>query len=65
MSILYDPDMIGNALLTVITDNKHARDLIQKGFIQIEKFSWEKTAIETLEVFNRIYLQKQDRKKLR
>ena len=61
----YDPEMIGNALLKAITDKQVREDLIQKGFKQIEKYSWEKTAIETLEVFNRIYLQKQDRKKLR
>lgn len=52
-----DPEMIGNALLTAITDDKVRQDLIQKGFKQIEKFSWEKTAVETLEVFNKMYSQ--------
>ncbi len=52
-----DPDMIGNALLTAITDEQTRQDLIQKGFNQIKKFSWEKTAIETLEVFKKIYAQ--------
>jgi glycosyltransferase involved in cell wall biosynthesis len=52
-----DPDMIGNALLKAITDEQTRQDLIQKGFNQIKKFSWEKTAIETLEVFKKIYAQ--------
>ncbi len=50
-----DPDMIGNALLKAITDEDTRQDLIQKGFEQIKKFSWKKTAVETLEVFNKIY----------
>ena len=51
----HDADMIAKALLKTITNENTRRDLIQKGFEQIKKFSWEKTAVETLEVFNKIY----------
>jgi glycosyltransferase involved in cell wall biosynthesis len=57
-----NPDMIGDALFRAITDEKTRLDLIQKGFNQIKKFSWEKTAVETLEVFEKIYSENQNSK---
>ncbi len=41
---------IENALEKVITDEKLREVLIQKGYKQIKKFSWEKAASETLRV---------------
>jgi glycosyltransferase involved in cell wall biosynthesis len=53
-AILVDPksvESISNGIVTISNDNIR-EDLIKKGKLQLQKFSWEKCAQETLEVIN-------------
>ena len=46
-ALLVDPfsvEEIKNAMLKIAKDNNLRNDLIKKGFVQQEKFSWDKTA---------------------
>lgn len=43
-----------NKLKEVLTDSKLQASLIKNGFNQSEKYSWEKTALETLSIYNKI-----------
>jgi alpha-1,3-rhamnosyl/mannosyltransferase len=47
----YNPQDLADAIATVVDDITIRRDLIERGFRQAAKFSWEKTAVETLKVF--------------
>jgi len=38
----------------VISDDKLRKELVKKGFLQLEKYSWQRMAKQTLEVFNKI-----------
>lgn len=49
-----DTDDIRNNLKNVMEDRKLKDELIKKGFEQARKFSWEKTANETAEVYQRL-----------
>jgi glycosyltransferase involved in cell wall biosynthesis len=52
-ALYFDPqsvDDIAKKLETVISDEKLREEMIRKGYNQVKKFSWEKTAKETLEV---------------
>jgi glycosyltransferase involved in cell wall biosynthesis len=46
-----DVQEIAEAMVRMSADDKLRYDLRQKGFQQVEKFNWEKTAKETLEVY--------------
>ncbi len=46
-----DEVSIAEAVLRVLTDSDLRRALIEKGFQNVKRFSWEKTASETLGVF--------------
>lgn len=51
--ILVDPtniDSITKGITGVISDDKHAQDLVRRGFTNVKRFSWQKCAKETLEV---------------
>ena len=50
----YDTDSLVKAMRQVLTDAKLRDDMIRKGFEQSKRFSWEKTARETLEVYNKV-----------
>lgn len=53
-AILVDPkrvDEIGLAIKKIIENKRLVRKLISKGFKQVKKFSWEKTAQQTLAVY--------------
>ncbi len=55
-AILFNPqktDEIAQAIYKIISDNDLKNDLIEKGFNQIKKFSWQKCAQETLEVLEK------------
>jgi glycosyltransferase involved in cell wall biosynthesis len=56
----YDTEALAESLWRVISDEKFAKNLREKGFAQVKKFSWEKTAKDTLEVYKAV----QDRKAL-
>jgi len=45
------PRELADAITTVLDDILIRRDLIERGFHQAGKFSWDKTAVETLKVF--------------
>lgn len=49
-----DPDDIAQKIMLIINDNKLRKELIEKGYKQIKKFSWEKTAKETLKVLEEV-----------
>ncbi len=44
-------DEIKKALIKVIGNEKIKSEMIRKGFAQVKKFSWEKTAEETLDLY--------------
>ena len=57
-ALIVDPDNIGEmaeAIYRVITDEKLRESLIKKGYERVKQFSWEKTARETLRVFEEVY----------
>ena len=47
-------DDLKKSLELVINDKKLIEKLIKKGYEQVKKFSWEKTARETLKVITKI-----------
>ncbi len=50
----YDTDSLTQAMRQVLTDDKLRDDMIRKGLEQAKRFSWEKTAEQTLEVYYRV-----------
>lgn len=55
-AILVDPgdiDSISSAMIEVM-DNKLRKQLIEEGFKNVKRFSWEKCAVETLKVLNNL-----------
>ena len=48
----YDPQSIADGILKVLTDVNLRRNLIQKGYQQVKKFSWEQTVKKSLKVLN-------------
>lgn len=54
--LLIDPqdiDNIAGAILSVLTDSALRESMTRKGYKQAQKFSWDKTAKETLQVYLR------------
>lgn len=47
----YNINELAEALYQLLTDDKLKRNLIEKGYVQSRNFSWEKTAKETLALF--------------
>lgn len=47
-------DDIAEKIQKIISDQKLRNDMIEKGYQQIKKFSWEKTAKETLKVLEEV-----------
>ncbi len=45
------PEAIANAITKVIEDKTLREQLIQKGYEQVKKYSWEKMAEETLQIY--------------
>ena len=55
-AIYFDPRSISEmaeSMLSVLTDEKLAKDLIKKGNKQVKKYSWKKTAKDTLEIYEK------------
>lgn len=58
-ALLLEPDDdLAEAIKKVITDEKLRKSMIKKGFQQARKFSWEKTARQTLKVLEEVGLSK-------
>lgn len=53
-----DDKAILSAIKKIISDQKFAADLVKKGFLNTERFSWEKTAQETVKVYEYALSQK-------
>ncbi len=50
----HDTDSLAQAIRQVLTDAKLGDEMIRRGLEQSKKFSWEETAKETLEVYNKV-----------
>jgi len=50
----YDTDSLAQAMRRVLTDDKLRDDMVRKGLEQAKKFSWERAAEQTLEVYNKV-----------
>jgi len=53
----YDVDGLTKAMYEVLTNDGLREDMIKKGLKQTKKFSWEKCAKETLEVYQEVYYE--------
>lgn len=54
---LFDPrdqDDIRGAIERVVTSSENSNDLISRGYQQAQRFSWERCALETLNVYKRL-----------
>ena len=49
----HDTDSLAQAMRQILTNNQLRDGMIRKGLEQAKKFSWEKTAEQTLEVYNK------------
>lgn len=54
----YDTNDLANGLTVAIEDEDLREDLIQRGLNQVKKFSWEKTAGETYQVYREVVQKK-------
>jgi len=50
----HDVEGLANALYLVLTNDDLRRDLVSRGFERASQFSWEKTAAETLKVYDSV-----------
>ena len=50
----YDSRALGAAIISLVVDGKLADDLRERGLRQVARFSWEKTALATVEVYRRV-----------
>ena len=50
----YDTDSLVEAMRQVLTNRELRDDMVTKGLEQAKKFSWERTARETQEVYNKV-----------
>ena len=54
----YQPEEIAQAMISIAKDENLAEELVNRGFDQIKKFSWEKCAQETLALLSTTTSQK-------
>ena len=50
----YDVEGMGKAILNLISDKPEQQKLIEKGLVQAKKFTWQKCAEETLDVYKKV-----------
>lgn len=53
----YEIDGLAKAMYEVLTNNGLREDMIKKGLRRAKMFSWERTAKETLEVYQEVYYE--------
>ena len=56
-AMLFDPRQpadLARAILTVTQDAAVRRDLVERAFVRVREFTWERTALETLNVFKEL-----------
>lgn len=51
----YDQKAVEDAIISVLSDQARQEELREKGLKQARKFSWERTAVETLNVYRELY----------
>lgn len=51
----HDPSQIKEAILRLLNDNKLKANLISKGYMQAEKFSWANMARDVLNIYKDVY----------
>lgn len=54
----FDEKTILEAIKKIVTDKNFSSELVKKGFLNIQNFSWEKTAHETVKVYEYALSQK-------
>jgi glycosyltransferase involved in cell wall biosynthesis len=60
-AVYFDPksvDDMAKAMLKVLTDQKLLEQLIKKGRAQVKQYSWKKTALATLNIYNNVLNKK-------
>jgi len=50
----YDIDSLAQAMRQVLTDSELRNDMVRKGLEQAKRFSWERAAMKTMEVYERV-----------
>ncbi|GAI22877.1 unnamed protein product [marine sediment metagenome] len=50
----HNTDSLAQAIWQVLTDSDLRDNMIRKGLEQAKRFSWEKVAEQTLEVYNKV-----------
>lgn len=50
----YNPEEIARAMFQIMTSENLRDNLVQKGYARSQAFSWEKTAIQTIEVYKEV-----------
>lgn len=53
----YNPEEIAQAMVRLEEDPEHRHSLSQYGLRRVQRFSWKKTALKTLELYNEIIQQ--------
>jgi glycosyltransferase involved in cell wall biosynthesis len=48
------PDDIRDAIERVVSSQERSNDLVSRGYLQIQQFSWQRCALETLNVYKRL-----------
>ncbi|MFC2058406.1 glycosyltransferase family 4 protein [Chloroflexota bacterium] len=51
----YDTNQLAEAMYEVLTNDSMGEDMRRRGLERVKKLSWEKAAIETLEVYEKVY----------
>jgi glycosyltransferase involved in cell wall biosynthesis len=63
-ALLVDPsdvDAIAEAMLRLATDETLRAELVERGYRNVKRFSWEKCARETLDVLESVVEEERDR----
>lgn len=61
----YDVDALVKAMHEILTNEKLRKSLAKKGFRRVKKFSWERCARQTLEVFNMVCSRRLEERRTR
>lgn len=49
-----DADSVANAIVRILSDSAYRSDLVNRGTERLKQFSWNRCALETIEVYKRI-----------
>lgn len=54
-AVFVDPNSLEDIIRAVQQVRKNREELIKRGFVNVKRFSWEKTALETADVYRRLF----------